>query len=279
MSETHPEAMPTDLDRPDDGLDLEPPSLRPWYRRTPFLVFTGGVLVVVGNYFLGLIAVVLLAGDRTRDPDSRIGGAVLIFAWMFTWTLPGASPYVAFALLGIAAAFLGRSALARRAGRIDREWRGVAALAAVAALLAVLSLVPYGVRSSRFDADEAAAKVLAARVDGTSRDVGPGDFPVFGALAFQDDFRPITPSRQLVAPARLRFTNTPIYYVVLFEQNPNTALTGDGEPCFSASETHSVHGLSGEVVHLGRQDARKKDGGCLPLPRGTRTDIEDLSTS
>lgn len=252
------------------------PSERRWFRSNPFLILTGGLLVVIGSYFLGLIAIVLLAGDRSRDTESRIGGAVLIFSWMFIWTLPGASPYAAFSLLAIAAYFLGRSAWQRRRGSVRAGWRVPAGLAVGAAALGVLALVPYGVRSSEFDADEAARRVVAGRSDGTSRQVRPADFLVYGELAWQDDFRPVEASQQLVATARLRFTNTPIFYVVLFEQNPKTARTGDGEPCFSSSETHSVHGLSGEVVNLGRLEANDEDGGCLQLPRGTRADLEPV---
>jgi len=268
----------TVLDRPDG----EPPGAsagRPWFRSNAFLAVVGGLLVVAGLYILGLIAIVLLAGDRTRDRESRVGGAVLIFAWMFTWTLPGASPYMAFTLLGIAAYFLGRSAMRRRAGEVRAGWRSPAALAAVAVVAAVAGLVPHGIRSSGFDADEAAAKVLAAREDGTARRVSGSDFPIYGGQSFQDDFRPIDAAQRLVAAARLRFTNTPMYYVVLFEQNDETKLTGDGEPCFSASETHSVHGLSGDVVNLGRQDAREEDGGCLPLLKGTKRELEPVKST
>ncbi|HVF20374.1 MAG TPA: hypothetical protein VNA14_09040 [Mycobacteriales bacterium] len=249
---------------------------RPWFRSNAFLVFAGGLLVVLGLFFLGLIAIVLLAGDRSRDTDSRVGGAVLMFAWMFTWTLPGVSPYGAFALLAIAAWFLLKSARLRRTAESAGGWRAPGALAAISGLAAVLALVPYGFRSSDFDADDAARRVLEARTNGSARQVDPGDFAVYGLRAMTDDFEPIEPSQRLVAAARLRFLNTPIYYVVLFEQNPTTTFTGDGEPCFSASETHSVHGLSGEVVNLGRQDAIDEDGGCLPLPRGTQEDLEEI---
>ncbi|HVE62962.1 MAG TPA: hypothetical protein VNB94_04080 [Mycobacteriales bacterium] len=259
-----------DLVRPPDAVG---PPQRAWYRRNAFLTVIGGVLVVIGNFFLGLIAVVLLAGDRTRDADSRVGGAVLIFAWMFIWTLPGASPYAGFALLGIAAWFLLRSARRRATGAVRAGWRTPAALGVAATALAVLGLVPYGVRSADFDADTAVTKALAARANGDDREVRPADFAVYGGLAFQEDFDPIRPAQRLVAPARFRFTNAPIYYVVLLQQNPTTASTGDGEPCFSASETLTVHGITGQVVNLGRQDARAEDGTCLPLLRGTRDDL------
>jgi hypothetical protein len=264
-----------ELTAPTDPLH---PGPRQWYRRNPFLAVIGGVLVVVGNYFLGLIAVVLLAGDRTRDTESRIGGAVLIFAWMFIWTLPGASPYAGFALLAIAAWFLLRSARRRASGDVQVGWRAPAILGLAAVVGAVLGLVPYGVRSAEFDADAAVDRVLSARERDSDRPVRPADFAVYGGLAFQDDFSPIEPAQRLVAAARFRFTNAPIYYVVLLEQNPTTASTGDGEPCFSASETLTVHGITGEVVNLGRQDAREEDGRCLPLLRGTRADLEPVES-
>lgn len=250
---------------------------RRWYRTNAFLSFTGGVLVVIGNFFLGLIAVVLLAGDRSRDTESRIGGAVLIFAWMFTWTLPGASPYAAFALLAIAAWFLLRSARNRATGAVAGGWRSPAVLGFAAAALAVLGLVPYGVRSPDFTSDEAVTRALAARASDADREVRPADFLVYGQLAFQDDFAPVDPAQRLVAKARFRFTNAPLYYVVLLEQNPTRALTGDGEPCFSASETLTVHGITEDVVNLGRQDALDADGGCLRLLRGTREDLEPVT--
>ncbi len=268
----------TDLDLAEPA-DAVRPVGRAWYRRNAFLVVIGGLLVVIGNYFLGLIAVVLLAGDRTRDADSRIGGAVLIFSWMFIWTLPGASPYAAFALLGIAAYFLLRSARRRVSNQIAGSWRMPALLGLLAFGLAVFGLVPYGIRSARFDENAAVTRALAARLDGSARPVRPADFAVYGDLAFQDDFAPIEPAQRLVATARFRFTNAPLYYVVLLEQNPTTASTGDGEPCFSASETLTVHGITGKVVSLGRQDARAQDGRCLPLLRGTRVELKPVGNS
>lgn len=273
--------MPIDV-TPPEQLDPDVPEAvaagpRPWFRRNAFIAMLGGVLVVVGNFFLGLIAVVLLAGDRTRDRDSRIGGAVLVFAWMFTWTLPGVSAYVGFTLFSIAAYYLLRSAWQRRGGRSRLGWRSTAALGAVAAVLAGVGLVPYGVRTSGFDEDDAARRVLAARESGTARQVTRGDFLTYGAISFQDDFRPIDADQRIVAKARFRFTNAPIYYVVLFEQNPKTAVTGDGEPCFSSSETLTVHGITGEVVNLGRQDALAEDGNCLRLLKGTRTELEPVT--
>lgn len=256
---------------------MDPAAARRWYRRNPFLGFTGGVLVVVGNYFLGLVAVVLLAGDRSRDLESRIGGAVLIFAWMFIWTLPGASPYAGFALLAIATWYLLRSARRRATGAIPAGWRAPAVLGLAAAVLGIVGLVPYGVRPAEFDEDTAVAKVLAAREEGTVRRVRPADFVRYGGLAFQDDFEPVDPAQRLVAAARFRLTNAPIYYVLLLEQHPTTALTGDGEPCFTASETLTIHGITGDVVNLGRQDAVEEDGGCLPLRRGTREDLEPVA--
>ncbi|HVE99710.1 MAG TPA: hypothetical protein VNA12_11085 [Mycobacteriales bacterium] len=258
------------------GPAVEPPSLRPWFRRNPLIVLLGGVLVVVGNYFLGLIAIVLLAGDRTRDIPSRIGGAVLVFSWMFVWTLPGVSPYVGFTLFAIAAYYLLRSAWLRRRGDVPLGWRLPAALGAGAAVLAVVGLAPYGVRTSGFDEDEAARRVLAARTAGTDRQVTRADFATYGGLAFQEDFEPVDAAQRLVAAARFRFTNAPIYYVVLFEENSTTKRTGDGEPCFSASETLTIHGITGDVVNLGRHDALEEDGGCLRLLRGTRAELEPV---
>ena len=281
-----PETVDPSIDDPvdgggrdsDPGGPADPPAgSRRWFRTNTFLAFAGGVLVLLGNQFLGLIAVVLLAGDRTRDRSSRIGGAVLVFAWIMTWGPSGApSPYASFALFAIAAVFLGQSTRQRRSGDVPGGWRAPAGLAAAAGALAVLALVPYGMRGSAFDEDAAVERVLAARADGSARRVRPADFAVYGRLAFQSDFDPVQASQRLVAPSRLRFTSAPIYYVVLLEQNPTTKLTGDGEPCFSASETHTVHGRSGRVVNLGRVDALKDDGGCLQLPRGTRSELEPI---
>lgn len=250
---------------------------RSWFRSNGFIAFLAIPWPYLGFFFLGFIAIVLLSGDRSRDLPSRVGGSVLIFAWIYAWTLAGfVTPYVGFTVFGIAAYYLATSARRRRSGDAPGGWATPAVLAATATALAVVGLVPHGVRSARFDADEAATRVLAAREAGTARTISTSDVLVYGARALQDEFEPVEAEQRLVEPARFRFTNAPIYYVVLFEQNPETARTGDGEPCFSASETLTIHGISGDVVNLGRQDAREEDGGCLPLLRGTRADLEPV---
>lgn len=276
MSLDDPALTQPPLDPGHEPVDQTGRAGRAWYRRSAFIAMLGGVLVVRGNFWLGLIAIVLLAGDRTRDLAVRIGGSVLIVAWMFTWTLPGVSPYVGFTLFSIAAYYLLSSARSRHRGEVAHGWRAPLALGAASVVLAVVGLVPYGVRSRGWDEDAAARRARAARAAGDDRRVARGDVLVYGAGAFQDDFDPVDAQHRLVEPARFRFTNAPIYYVVLFEENDETRRTGDGEPCFVASETLTVHGVSGEVVNLGRYDAVEEDGFCLPLLRGTRDHIEPI---
>ena len=89
-----------------------------------------------------------------------------------------------------------------------------------------------------------------------------------------------------VIRTRERFTQRPIYLVLLFEPNPRAATTTDGEGCFQREEVHVVNGLTGAVDQRGLIDkltfapnpyqlaqAREKDGNCLPLPLGTRRDV------
>ena len=265
------------IEQPAAGAPAAPRS-RSWFRSTAFIAFLAIPWPFLGFYFLGFIAIVLLSGDRSRDLASRIGGSVLIFAWIYTWTLAGfVTPYVGFTVFGIAAYYLLSSAQRRRRGALRGSWAAPAALGAIAVVLAVVGLVPHGVRAARFDADEAAERVIAARDRGTARKISSSDVLVYGARALQEDWAPIDAAQRLVEPARFRFTNAPIYYVVLFEESSEAARTGDGEPCFSASETLTIHGITGEVINLGRQDAREEDGGCQPLLRGTRADLEPVA--
>lgn len=217
---------------------------RPWYRRLEFLVPAGVLSGLVGLFFVGLIVMLLLVGDPRRDRDLRIGGPVLLLWWLWTWTLPGTSPYIGAGLLLVAAVFLGRAA--RTASGRARAVTGGLALAAIA--LAVAGLVPYGVRQPDLGEGEALRLVLEAR---------------------RGDPENVDAAKADVVPARERFTSRPYYFVVLHEQNPDRAVTGDGEPCFRRAEVHVVDGIDGSVERQRIADALPEDGNCLPLKIGT----------
>lgn len=228
--------------------DTPPSARRPWYRSLSFLVPAGIVSGMFGLYFAGLIVLLLFFSDRRRDRNVRIGGSLLLLWWLWTWTLPGTSPYVGFGLLVGSAVFLGLAA--RSADGTARAT--VAGLAATAAALAALALVPYGVRGPELSEDAALRRTLDTR------------------RGHQDN---VDASQADVVPSRERFTNRPFYFVVLHEQNPDRAKTGDGEPCFRRAEVHVVDALDGSVEREANVEAKDEDGNCLPLRLGTGSDL------
>lgn len=247
------DSLPPDLDLPEES------TRRPWYRSAWVIGILGGVMVGMGAFYIGLIAIILLVGDRTREPAVRIGAAVLIFWWTFAvWATRssgnGALPYVGFALLAIAAVFLTRASLERR-GAPWAQRLGVTLLAGLAAALAVLQLVPFGVRSPDVDQHRALALAVEHRADGTGEQ--------------------IEATQALVVLARYLVVQRPYWVVAMFEPHQDTTKTRDGEPCFGRAQTYLVDGLSGEVQTikdiLEADDDEDDDDGCLPVG-GTRVD-------
>ncbi|MCA1822961.1 MAG: hypothetical protein ABR520_07475 [Mycobacteriales bacterium] len=225
---------------------------RPRWQALWFVCLVGVVGPALGLYFLGLIAAFVLAIDATRPKGIRAAGVAVLAWWTWVWTLPGVPPYPSFALLGIAATSLVRSAAAT--WRAERHAAIAAAgLAVGVATLAVLSLLPYGVRAPRVDRSHALAQALDAH-----RSAGSGAIDARWAQ---------------VATARQRFIQRPLYYVVLFEPNPSLASTDDGEPCFRRSETYRIDGVDARATDLGKVEARAADGGCLRLKVGTRAEL------
>jgi hypothetical protein len=234
------------------------PKAAPWWRHLGVIVALA-LLPMVSLYFCGFIAMVILLSDQRRDRYVRLGGVLLIGWWTFTCARNGVPP--AFGLVLLAAAAAAYIVAARRQPDVAARARTVA-LAVVAGALALLNVVPWGMRSARFGKQEAlrlAAEASSGRVRATHAQV---------------------------AAARERIVQRPVYLVLLFEPNPATATTADGEPCFRRAEVHYVDGIDGSVDRVDLVDrlilanhsslvaeAREKDGFCLPLPRGTRNDI------
>jgi hypothetical protein len=236
-------------------------AVRPWYRSTWFLALTGGLAVYVGLQFVGLIAVVLLVGDHTRDRDARIGGGVLIFWWTFAVASTRASgfgplPYVGFALLAIASVFLVRGALDRRGLPWGARW-GVTVLAALAVVLGVLQLVPYGFRSPTVDSGRAVELVAEKR-----------------AADAQDE--DIAATRALAELGRVLVTQRPYWVVAVFEPSSAKAETPDGNPCFSRAQAYVVDGVDGRITRADKIVEPDDDEPCLPINEDTADDLVDL---
>jgi hypothetical protein len=246
----------------DSPVAVPEPKAAAWWRHLAFVIALA-LLPRIGLYFCGLIAMVILFSDQRRNAYTRLGGTLLIGWWTFTWARSGVPPLLGLALLAAAAAAFAVAAVQQSGQRVTLVRN--ASLAVVAGVLAVLNVVPYGKRSAEFGEDEALRRAVAAsagRVEATHAQV---------------------------AATRERLIQRPLYVVLLFEPNPTTAETLDREPCFRRAEVHVVDGLDGTVDRADLIDrlllanrrsnvaeARKKDGFCLPLPRGTSQDIVPL---
>ena len=222
---------------------------RGWWRAGPFLAALTLATALLGQFFLGLIAILLLVSDTRRSTEARLAGAAVMVWALFTATPLGAGPWVGLLLLGAAAGLWGRLAW-----RTRRRLRLLPAAGAVAAAaLAVVHVVPYGLRAPTVSPDEAVQRALTAR--GAGR---------------------VAATRLLVERSRLRVVQRPFWYVVFYEPHPDKAFTADREPCFSRAETLTVDGLDGRVRRVGVADARARDGGCLALPQGTGRDLRPV---
>jgi hypothetical protein len=226
--------------------------------------------VLLGQFFLGLIAILLLIGDTTRDPAVRLGGGLLIAWWMSVWTLDSLPPWWGFGLLVATAVAFAVAAARQRA--VPARAAASALLAATCLALAGLNLWPYGLRSRSVGRLDAERRAVAALHDGTARRLGARDFWRFGLTALDDSHgaTAVAATAAQTVGSRFRFTQTPIWYVVLLEPNRTVPTTADGEPCFARSETVVVDALSGGVTRLGVRTALDKDNGCLRLKYGTR---------
>jgi hypothetical protein len=217
-------------------------------------------LTRIGFYFAGLVALLIFLTDLRRHPYTRLGGSLVIAWWTFVWARASVPPLIGLALM-VAAGGAYAVAVVQQFRQPAAAARN-AALAAVSVALALLNVVPYGLRAARLDKREALARAVAA-----SR----GD---------------VHATHAQVARTRRRFDQRPVYLVLLFEPNAVAATTEDGEPCFRREEVHVVDGIDGSVDRRSVIDrlmlapnsyqlaeARKKDGNCLPLPRGTNKDV------
>lgn len=251
---------------PEQPGDSGEPAGRPWFRTGWFLFATGGVAVYLGLQFVGLIAVVLLVGDRTRERSLRIGAAVLIFWWTFTVATAGslgngAVPYLHFALLAISAVFLGRTVLDRR----EQPWRlrlGPSVLLLLAAVLAVVHLVPYGVRSPSVDRVRAVQLVAEER-----RGDAEGQ---------------IRATKALPQLARTPVLQKPFWLVATFEPHPDRAETDGGEPCFRRIQTYVVDALDRQVRRsddLIEAEGEDDEDDCLEVDAATVERLVDLPTA
>lgn len=230
-----------------------------WWRNLAVIVLLAA-LTRVGFYFTGVVAMLILLSDLRRHPYTRLGGTITIAWWTFVWARASVPPLVGLGLLLAAAAAFAVATQQQFAAPIAAVRNAALALTAVA--LALLNIVPYGLKAPRFGKQEALARAVAA-----SR----------GA---------IRATHAQVARTRERFDQRPVYLVLLFEPNTVAATTSDGEPCFRREEVHVVDGITGGVDQSRLVDrlmlapsryqlaqAREKDGNCLPLPYGTRRDI------
>ncbi|MEO6714608.1 MAG: hypothetical protein ABIM89_14400 [Mycobacteriales bacterium] len=231
----------------------------PWWRHVAVILVLAA-LTRVGFYFAGLVAALIMLTDLRRHPYTRLGSSLVLVWWTFVWGRASVPPLIGLGLLGCAAAAYAVAATQQRERRASLARNVV--YASVAAALALLNVLPYGLRGPSLDKQAALSRALAA-----SRSE-------------------IDATHAQVVRTRERFNQRPLFLVLLFEPNANAATTGDGEPCFQREEVHIVDGLSGDVDQRGfvdrlmlapsryqRATAREKDGNCLPLPRGTRRDV------
>lgn len=231
----------------------------PWWRHLAVILLLAA-LTRIGFYFAGVVAMLILLTDLRRHPYTRLGGTIAIAWWTFVWARSSVPPLLGLGLLVLAAGAYIVATVQQLRTPVAAVRNATLALAVAA--LAVLNVVPYGMKAARFDKAEALSRAVAA-----SR----GD---------------IRATHAQIARTRERFDQRPIYLVLLFEPNALAATTSDGEPCFRREEVHVVDGLSGAVDRRGLIDelmlapsryqlavAREKDGNCLPLPRGTSRDI------
>ncbi|HEX8001851.1 MAG TPA: hypothetical protein VF519_04065 [Mycobacteriales bacterium] len=232
-----------------------PPARRRWWQRLPMLLLVGVVPLPFGFFFLGFVAIALLFSDLTRESEVRAGGGVLLFWWAYSFREGDTSPYLAAALLAIAAALLARGWRRRveRGGGLRGSW-GPLAGAVLAAVLAVLVLVPYGYRSSEITREDAARRTFEARA---AR-------PWTGLVA----------TDYLVDPGRLRVIHKPVWYVAVYERHASVPTTADGQPCFTRREVWRVDGLDGTVSRATSDDAKVGGDPCLPIKLGTARDLK-----
>lgn len=240
-----------------DGSDRRPRA--PWWRHLGIVLLLVA-LTRVGFYFAGLVAMLIVLTDLRRHPYARLGGTVVIAWWTFVWARSSVPPLIGLTLLLVAAVSYGVAARQQRSR--PRAFVVNSLLAVVAGAVAVANITPYGLRGPRFEESEALSLAIAA-----SR----GD---------------VRATHAQVVSTRERFTQRPLYLVLLFEPNVGAPPTRDGEPCFRREEVHVIDGISGTADKRGFIDAltlaparyqlaeaREKDGNCLPLPRGTSRDI------
>jgi hypothetical protein len=212
--------------------------------------------VPFGLYFLAFIAIALLLGDMTRETETRGGGAVLLFWWAYSFREGDTTPYASAVMLLVAAVLLARGGVRRSRARGARAAGPVFAAAVLAVAMAVLALVPDGVRSPRIDRTEAVRLTLAERA--------------------AHPWHAIDPDVYLADRGRVRFVHTPVWYVVLYERNPAVARTVDGEPCFARREVWRVDRLDGRVSRATYDDAKFGGDPCLPVRQGTGKDVRPL---
>jgi hypothetical protein len=228
---------------------------RRWWQRLPFLVAVGVLPVPFGLFFLAFVAIALLLGDSTRETETRAGGAVLLFWWAYSFREGDTTPYVGGILLAISAVLFVRGALKRR--RAGGRFAWVPALGAVLAVaLGVVSFVPYGYRQPELTRADAVRRTLAERR--------------------AHPWRGIDARRYLVERGRLRIVHTPVWYVALYEPNPDVAATADGQPCFRRREVWQVNAIDGSVSHTTYDEARVLDDPCLPIRLGTEQDLRPV---
>jgi len=231
----------------------------PWWRHLAVVLLLVA-LTRVGLYAAGVVAMLIVLTDLRRHPYTRLGGTLVIAWWTFVWARSSVPPFIGLGLLLLATAAYAVAAAQQR----DRPARAAfsVVLALVVLTLALLNVLPYGTKPPLLDDQEALASAIAA----SRNEVRATDAQV--------------------VRTRERFTQRPLFLVLLFERNAKAATTRDGEPCFRRGEVHVVDGLTGVADERGLVDrltlapsryqlaeAREKNGNCLPLPRGTRRDI------
>lgn len=229
----------------------------PWWRHLAFVL----LLVALARFSLyaaTLVGMVIFFSDQRRNLFTRLGGTILMAWWLLTWSWSAAPPVIAMTLLVLSAVGYVMAARSEQGHRWAVVRNG--AFAAVAVALAVLNVVPWGLREATIDGDEALRIALAAKRGS------------------------VDPTDAQVVPTRERFTQRPVYAVLLFERD-GARTTADGEPCFRRLDTHIVDGLDGaadrrtvtqwatldpllDVTADEVAEGRKSDGYCLPVPRG-----------
>lgn len=233
-----------------------------WWRHI-LVILLLAALTRVGLYAAGLVGMLIMLTDLRRNQYSRLGGALVLGWWTFLWSRNGVPPLIGFALLALAAAGFAVAVGTQRDR--PRAAAGNALSAIIVGALAVLNVAPYGLASPKIDKTDALRLAMAAT---------RGD---------------VRATHAQVVKTRERFDQRPVYIVVLFEPNAQTATTLDGEPCFRRGEVHYVDGITGAVnatrvfdrlVLAGDRyelaEARATDGNCLPLPRGTSSDVSRI---